>query len=126
MFDCGIFTKGINSHYGGHPRKGIIDLIPIHPITENTTLEDCAGVAIRVSQNLTRTKVEKSGERIQQDVDTFLFGHADIPLRRSLVTMRKNVKWYSSEIRGNQCRFYIFFLSDNLSNRYVTNLVSYL
>ena len=124
MFDCGIFTKGINSHYGGHPRKGIIDLIPIHPITENTTLEDCAGVAIRVSQNLTKTKVEKSGERIQQDVDTFLFGHADIPLRRSLVTMRKNVKWYSSEIRGNQCRFCIFFYLTIY--RYVTNLVSYL
>ena len=114
MFDCGIFTKGINSHYGGHPRKGIIDLIPIHPITENTTLEDCAGVAIRVSQNLTKNNVEKSGERIQQDVGTFLFGHADIPLRRSLVTMRKNVKWYSSEVRGNKYRNFHFILSDNL------------
>ena len=99
LFWC--IYKGINSHYGGHPRKGVIDLIPIHPITENTTLEDCAGVAIRVSENLTKSNVEKSGKRIQQDVDTFLFGHADIPLRRSLVTMRKNVKWYSSEIRGN-------------------------
>ena len=77
-------------------------------------MEDCAGVAIRVSQNLTKNNVEKSGERIQQDVGTFLFGHADIPLRRSLVTMRKNVKWYSSEVRGNKYRNFHFILSDNL------------
>ena len=34
-------------------------------------------------------------------VDTFLFGHADIPQKRSLVTMRKQVNWYSSNVTGN-------------------------
>ena len=26
----------IQHHEGGHPRKGTVDLIPIHPITEET------------------------------------------------------------------------------------------
>ena len=26
----------IEHHEGGHPRKGTVDLIPIHPITEET------------------------------------------------------------------------------------------
>jgi len=26
----------ISNHQGGHPRKGTVDLIPIHPIAEDT------------------------------------------------------------------------------------------
>ena len=101
---------GINEHKGGHPRKGIVDLIPIHPITENTSLEDCADLAIRISENLVKkTKKLKDGKTCF--LDTFLFGHADLPLKRSLVTMRKHVDWYSSKDKGA-----------DLDLRYLTNI----
>ena len=90
---------GINEHKGGHPRKGIVDLIPIHPITENTSLEDCADVAIRISENLVK-KTNELRDGKTCFLDTFLFGHADLPLKRSLVTMRKHVDWYSSKDKG--------------------------
>ena len=87
-------------HQGGHPRKGIVDLIPIHPISKQTSLEDCAWVAIRISQQLRMTENERTKKSNHENIDTFLFGHADIPLKRSLVTMRKHVNWYSSNEKG--------------------------
>ena len=92
-------TVGINLHRGGHPRKGVVDLIPIHPITEETSLEDCAGVAIRIAQQIAN-RSGKTETFENYDVDTFFFGHADIPLKRSLVEMRKQVGWYSSTDKG--------------------------
>ena len=89
----------INQHQGGHPRKGVVDLIPIHPISDKTSLEDCASVAIRISEHLQSLKVG-GVEKDSPIVDTFLFGSADIPMKRSLVTMRKKVDWYSSNETG--------------------------
>ena len=40
----------IRHHHGGHPRQGTVDLIPIHPVTNDATLEECAEVARSISQ----------------------------------------------------------------------------
>ena len=90
---------GIHEHEGGHPRKGVVDLIPIHPISDSTSLEDCAKVAIRISNHLRALKEDEVGKDTPI-VDTFLFGSADVPMKRSLVTMRKSVDWYSSNASG--------------------------
>ena len=97
------YFLGINQHQGGHPRKGVVDLIPIHPISNITSLEDCASVAIRISEHL-QTLKDDAVEKDSPIVDTFLFGSADIPMKRSLVTMRKQVNWYSSNETGNSFR----------------------
>ena len=78
----------------------MIDLIPIHPISESTSLNDCAEVAMRISKRLDTLRMEGL-DKDSPVVDTFLFGHADIPKKRSLVTMRKQVNWYSSNVTGN-------------------------
>ena len=33
------------NHNGGHPRLGAVDLIPIHPLSADTTLEHCGQAA---------------------------------------------------------------------------------
>ena len=73
-------------------------MVPIHPISKHTSLEDCAWVAVRISQQLRITKNDEKNNH--ENIDTFLFGHADIPLKRSLVAMRKHVNWYSSNEKG--------------------------
>ena len=35
-------------HRGVHPRLGAVDLIPVHPSTEQTSLEECHSLATRV------------------------------------------------------------------------------
>ena len=35
----------LNTHEGGHPRLGAVDLIPIHPMSPDVTLADCGTVA---------------------------------------------------------------------------------
>ena len=93
------YFLGIKEHQGGHPRKGVVDLIPLHPISDKTSLEDCASVAIRISEHL-QTFKDDGVDKDSPIVDTFLFGSADIPMKRSLVTMRKQVDWYSSSETG--------------------------
>ena len=44
----------LRKHDGGHPRLGSVDLIPLHPITEDTSLEDCGEVARRIVTRLAR------------------------------------------------------------------------
>jgi len=73
-------------HVGGHPRQGTIDLIPIHPVTNEMSLAECGQVAVDITKCLNVL----SGS----DIDVFNFGFADIPRQRSLVTMRKTVGWY--------------------------------
>ncbi|XP_022238610.1 uncharacterized protein LOC111085239 [Limulus polyphemus] len=70
---------------GVHPRLGIVDLIPIQPLTPEVTLEECGDVARDIAFSLTKNIPGTS---------VFLFGHADKPLHRSLVERRKNLKWY--------------------------------
>ena len=76
----------ISSHQGGHPRKGTVDLIPIHPITDGTTLDECGQVARNISKELLSTG----------QIEAFHFGWAD-PERRSLVQMRKMLGWFTDK-----------------------------
>ena len=82
--------KHINilEHKGGHPRKGSIDLIPIHPITEETKLNDCGDIATEIGIALKSTHPELA---------IFYFGHADLPKKRDLVQRRKQVKWFQEK-----------------------------
>lgn len=80
----------ILNHDGGHPRKGAVDLIPIHPITQQSTLDDCAKIALDIGKELT---LSHSG------LSVFYFGHADGDLKRDLVQRRKELGWFEHETR---------------------------
>jgi len=71
-------------HEGGHPRLGSVDLIPIHPITEETSLEDCGAVATNISRKLVQAVNGSS---------FFFFGHAD-KQNRGLIQRRKEIGWF--------------------------------
>ena len=73
-----------SKHEGGHPRKGLVDLIPIHPLNEDTSLSECGDLAVAIGQSLLKTHPE---------LDVFYFGHADIE-KRDLVQRRKEVGWF--------------------------------
>ena len=73
-----------SKHKGGHPRKGLVDLIPIHPLNEHTSLTECGDLAISIGQSLLKTHPE---------LDVFYFGHADTE-KRDLVQRRKEVGWF--------------------------------
>ena len=75
----------LRQHEGGHPRKGSVDLIPIHPITESTSLIDCGQVAMTIGSQLRDS---------HPDLEIFYFGHADPPAFRDLVKARKQVGWF--------------------------------
>ena len=51
---------------------GAVDLIPIHPITQQSTLDDCAKIALDIGKELT---LSHSG------LSVFYFGHADGDLK---------------------------------------------
>ena len=76
---------------GGHPRLGAVDLIPIHPLSKNLSLDECGDLA----RNL--------GEKIAKEVpgtSMFFFGSADTPNKRGLVARRKEVNWF--RLKQNQ------------------------
>lgn len=77
----------LSEHSGGHPRKGTVDLIPIHPISNLTTLADCGQVALNIGSQLKATHPKLS---------IFYFGHADIPENRDLVQRRKEIGWFQN------------------------------
>ena len=84
---CKVAFEKINlqSHTGGHPRLGSVDLIPIYPISPSVSLRECGEIAKGI------------GNQIVQEVlgtSVFFFGTADDPNMRSLVERRKEVKWY--------------------------------
>ena len=79
----------IAEHEGGHPRKGAVDLIPIHPLNEETYLEDCGKVALKIGEKL---------KSYSSELSIFYFGHADIPLKRDLVQRRKEVGWFNASV----------------------------
>lgn len=77
-------------HEGGHPRLGSVDLIPIHPITEETSLEDCGVVATNISRQLVQ---------VVNGSSFFFFGHAD-ERKRGLIERRKEIGWFDkSEVK---------------------------
>ena len=76
----------LSKHEGGHPRKGAIDLIPIHPLNESTSLEECGELALCIGENLHQT---------HRELKIFNFGHADLPQKRDLVKRRKEIGWFN-------------------------------
>ncbi|XP_033097465.1 glutamate formimidoyltransferase-like [Anneissia japonica] len=75
----------LSKHSGGHPRLGAVDLVPVHPLSEDVSLEDCGAVAKNIAERLAANIPGTS---------FFLFGESDSPLKRSLVQRRKEVGWY--------------------------------
>ena len=73
-------------HEGGHPRLGSVDLIPIHPITEETSLEDCGCVATNISRKLVQ---------VVRGSSFFFFGYAD-KQNRGLIQRRKEIGWFDN------------------------------
>ena len=78
----------LNHHHGGHPRLGAVDLIPIHPITPDISVQECSSIATNIAQQL-NSKVKESS--------FFFYGAAD-KLKRSLIQRRKQIGWFKSRL----------------------------
>ena len=78
----------IRGHSGGHPRLGSVDLIPLHPITEDTTIKDCDQLANNIVRRLTETVPGSS---------FFIYGSQ--PGQRGLIERRKEFGWFQSSIK---------------------------
>ncbi|XP_069974624.1 uncharacterized protein [Penaeus vannamei] len=74
----------LSHHEGVHPRLGAVDLVPLHPISEDVSLPNLGQVARGVAERLTKTVPGSS---------FFLFGAGD-PAGRGLVARRKEVGWF--------------------------------
>ncbi|XP_048391071.2 formiminotransferase N-terminal subdomain-containing protein [Stegostoma tigrinum] len=72
-------------HDGIHPCLGSVDLVPIYPLSESVSLEECGRVARDIAEKLSQDV---------PDCSIFYFGYADQPLKRNLVQRRKEVNWY--------------------------------
>lgn len=70
-----------------HPRLGVIDLIPIHPISPTTSVEECSHVAHQIGQLIT--------SNFPSQASVFYFGKADQG-NRDLVQRRKGLSWFSN------------------------------
>lgn len=81
----------LSKHVGGHPRMGAVDLIPIHPISAQASLEECGQAARSIAEHLASSVPGSS---------FFLFGHADQPQNRGLVQRRKELHWYTNGLSG--------------------------
>ena len=68
-----------------------MDLVPVHPITEETSLEDCEVVATNV------------GRRLHDQVpgSSFFFYRTGVP-GDDLVSRRKRLGWFQSEVRPGE------------------------
>ena len=71
-----------------HPRLGVVDLIPIHPISPSTSIEECSHVAHQIGQLIT--------SNFSSQASVFYFGKADHG-NRDLVERRKGLAWFSND-----------------------------
>ena len=39
----------LRGHEGGHPRLGAVDLVPIHPLSPDVSLQECGDIAIGIN-----------------------------------------------------------------------------
>ncbi|XP_044287854.1 formiminotransferase N-terminal subdomain-containing protein isoform X1 [Varanus komodoensis] len=75
------------AHVGIHPCLGAVDLVPIYPLS-GVDVEECGTVARDIAKSLA---VRVPG------CSMFLFGHADLPQKRSLVQRRKQLRWFDGK-----------------------------
>ena len=87
---CEAATRLIDmrAHIGGHPRLGSVDLIPLHPITEDTSIKDCDILANQIVSRLTKSVPESS---------FFIYGSQ--PGQRGLIERRKEFGWFQSKVK---------------------------
>ena len=69
-----------------HPRLGVCDLVPIHPVSKTVSLTECGIIAKEVGKMLN----EKYPE-----LGIIYYGSAD-KYNRTLVERRKGINWYNS------------------------------
>ena len=103
------FSKvDLSKQHGGHPRLGVVDLIPIHPLSDSVSLEDCGMIARSIGNRMVK---EFPG------ASAFFFGAADFPLQRNIVQRRKEVNWYAGA-HGRNMGDYKWDIGDKPSSRY--------
>ncbi|XP_072115713.1 formiminotransferase N-terminal subdomain-containing protein isoform X1 [Mobula birostris] len=76
----------MKAHIGIHPCLGAVDLVPIYPLSESVSLEECGRVARDIAEKLIVDV---------PDCSLFYFGYADQPLKRTLVQRRKELNWFN-------------------------------
>ena len=86
--EAAITLIDLRGHSGGHPRLGSVDLIPLHPITEVTSVKDCDIIANQIVSRLTETSPASS---------FFIYGSQ--PGQRGLIERRKEFGWFQSSIK---------------------------
>jgi len=78
----------MEQHVGGHPRLGAVDLVPVHPIAEETSLADCSELVKSIAE-----KVVAQHPRAA----FFFYGDADGE-KRGLIERRREVGWFGSSV----------------------------
>lgn len=79
----------LSQQEGVHPRLGAVDLVPLHPISENMSLQTLGTVAKDLAHNITTSVPGTS---------VFMFGAADSE-GRGLVERRKEVCWFKKPVQ---------------------------
>ena len=77
----------LQHHRGLHPRLGAVDLIPVHPSTEETSLQECESLATRVCRRLLTEAPGSSFFLYRFGVEA-----------SSLARRRKEVGWFRSQV----------------------------
>lgn len=85
----------------GHPRLGVVDLIPIHPLSGNVSLKACSDIAHDIASSISNSI---------KGTSFYYFGYSD-NFHRTLAQRRKEMKWFSSSALckpdvGEQCSSY--------------------
>ena len=76
----------LRHHEGGHPRLGVVDLIPLHPITEETTLADCDQLAHNIASRIVQLTPGAAFFKFSQDQSN------------SLIENRRKAGWFQSAL----------------------------
>ncbi|XP_071521279.1 uncharacterized protein [Panulirus ornatus] len=79
----------LSKHEGVHPRLGAVDLVPLHPVSENISLQSLGHIAYGVAERLSTSVPGTS---------FFMFGTGDSE-GRGLVQRRKEVGWFRRPVQ---------------------------
>ena len=81
-----LHTIDLRHHEGGHPRLGAVDLIPLHPISEDTTLADCDTLADNIAHNIINNVPGSSFFKFSREPG------------QGLIERRRSSGWFQSKI----------------------------